>query len=133
MWLWVLLTSLTITNIIWAAPEVLGREYTEDTPDDALFLYMDERSFNPQRKSQEKDVPRIRSALDKNFMRFGRSDNYYQKHFFDDDDSEVLSRSERGRNDNFIRFDKSLLVFVFVKFLKTISGEKLQKMLFSLL
>lgn len=111
MWLWILLTATTLANVIRASPEQIDSDFSQDDNDDDLYLYMNERSFeNAPRENREIEARR-RSALDKNFMRFGRSNTYPQKNYddnYDNFDEEDFSRITRthNKNDNFIRFGR---------------------------
>lgn len=113
MWLLILLAAITFGNFILATPETVGSEYAPDDVqnDDSLFLYMDERSYDAPKSDHREIEARRRSALDKNFMRFGRSDGYFPKYNgydTDDVDGEEFLRPERAHNkhDNFMRFGR---------------------------
>lgn len=114
MWLWIILALISLGNLSIATPEIISNEFVpEDVAgDDSLFLYMDERSFDSPHRADHRDIEtRRRSALDKNFMRFGRSDPYISKYVYDtddDDDSEEFSRNTRShnKNDNYMRFGR---------------------------
>lgn len=102
MRVWLIATVISLGSAALVASD--GELVPDDGPpdDSALFLYMDARS--------ERDIEaRRRSALDKNFMRFGRSFEAYDSDTDDGDDAgDALARASRShnKNDNFIRFGR---------------------------
>lgn len=92
--------------------ESVGSEYQEDVPDDSMFLFLEERSIKDP--GSDDIEARRRSALDKNFMRFGRGGNdlYFSKNHLlnldDQDYQDDFTRPARtlNKNDNFIRFGR---------------------------
>lgn len=111
MWIWILLAALANQSLVSSLAESIGSEFQEEIPDDSMYLYLEERSI----KDNSEDIEaRRRSALDKNFMRFGRggSDLFLQKHVLDPDDVDYsdneFNRPQRtlNKNGNFIRFGR---------------------------
>lgn len=110
MWLWIILAVISLGNTSIATPEIITNEFSPEdvTGDDSLFLYVDERSFeSPHRRDKDIEARR-RSALDKNFMRFGRSDPYLSFVYDSDEGGNEFPRDSRShnKNDNFIRFGR---------------------------
>lgn len=84
------------------------------SPEDGVsYLIMDTRSFKDQMPREYDIEARRRSAIDKNFIRFGRRDMAIPLHNTLDleyeDYLDEFSRANRARvdkNDNFIRFGR---------------------------
>lgn len=115
MWLWILLSLITISNITRASPETIDSEFVPEENEDDFYLYSNERPYDESPRESRDIEARRRSALDKNFMRFGRSypSAFSQKNYedeFSDSDDETYSRMNlkrnHNKNDNFIRFGR---------------------------
>lgn len=109
MWLWVFLSALTISNVARASPETIDRDFLPENDED-LYLYSNERTYDESPRESRDIEARRRSALDKNFMRFGRSYNSFPQKNYDDEindiDEQTFSRNIRKNNDNFMRFGR---------------------------
>lgn len=86
-------------------------------PEDAPYLYLDIRSYRDQAPREYDIEARRRSAIDKNFVRFGRRDmSLPVRETYDEikDDQEDYLRPARARgdkSDNFIRFGRGEIHF----------------------
>ncbi|GLV35251.1 FMRFamide [Carabus blaptoides fortunei] len=99
-------------NFMFSMAENVGNEISDDERDDSIYLYVDDRSVQDTNQDKKDVETRSRSTLDKNFLRFGRSDrDFYvvQDRPYDGENMDYLDefvRPARDAYDNYVRFGR---------------------------